>query len=83
MPPRIASITGNSTRRPPWNMGKIIGPKPPLRQGHVWSSRIRLQLEKRIRKLWLKNALRLGCSREDHVGCLLGDHHGRGIGIAR
>ena len=50
-----ASITGNSTRRPPWNKGKIIGPKPPLRQGHVWSIRTRLQLEKRIRDLALFN----------------------------
>ena len=48
-----ASITGNSTRRPPWNKGKIIGPKPPLRQGHVWSIRTRLQLKKRIRDLAL------------------------------
>ena len=28
-----ASITGKPARRPPWNKGKIIGPKPPLRQG--------------------------------------------------
>jgi hypothetical protein len=45
-----ASITANPARRPPWNKGKIIG-KPPLRQGHVWSIRTRLQLEKRIRDL--------------------------------
>ena len=50
-----ASITGNTTRRPPWNKGKIIGPKPPLRQGHVWSIRTRLQLQKRIRDLALFN----------------------------
>ena len=50
-----ASITGNSTRRPPWNKVKIIGPKPPLRQGHVWPIRTRLQLNKRIRDLALFN----------------------------
>ena len=50
-----ASIPGKPARRPPWNKGKIIGPKPPLRQGHVWSIRTRLQLEKRIRDLALFN----------------------------
>lgn len=50
-----ASITCNSTRRLPWNKGKIICPKPPLRQGHVWSIRTRLQPENRIRDLALFN----------------------------
>ena len=49
-----ASISGEPARRPPWNKGKIIGPKPALRQGHVWSIRKRLQLEKRIRDLALE-----------------------------
>ena len=50
-----ASFTGKSARRPPWNKGKLIGAKPPLRQGHVWSIRTRLQLERRIRDLALFN----------------------------
>ena len=25
--------------RPPWNKGKLIGAKPPLRPSHVWSIR--------------------------------------------
>jgi len=50
-----ASIPGKPVRRPPWNKDKIIGPKPPLRQGHVWSIRTRLQLEKRARDLALFN----------------------------
>jgi hypothetical protein len=25
--------------RMPWNKGKITGPKPPLRPGHVWALR--------------------------------------------
>jgi integrase len=33
--------------------GKLRGPKPPLRVGHVWSIRARLQLERRIRDLAL------------------------------
>lgn len=35
--------------------GKVIGPKPPLRPGHVWSIRARLQLVHRTRDLALFN----------------------------
>ena len=28
-----------SLRREPWNKGKLIGQKPPLRPKHVWSVR--------------------------------------------
>ena len=47
--------TGRPPRRPPWNKGKLIGAKPPLRQGHVWSIRTRLQLGRRTRDLALFN----------------------------
>jgi hypothetical protein len=47
------TATGKPTRRPPWNKGKLIGAKPPLRQGHVWSIRTRLQFERRSRDLAL------------------------------
>jgi hypothetical protein len=42
-------------RREPWNKGKLIGAKPPLRASHVWSIRTKLQLEKRARDLALFN----------------------------
>jgi integrase len=42
-------------RRRPWNKGKLIGAKPPLRPKHVWSIRTRLQLEDRKRDLALFN----------------------------
>jgi hypothetical protein len=35
--------------REPWNKGKLIGQKPPLRPKHVWSIRTRLQIEGRTR----------------------------------
>jgi integrase len=35
--------------------GKLTGPKPPLRPGHVWCIRARLQLERRTRDLVLFN----------------------------
>jgi integrase len=41
--------------RPAWNKGKLTGPKPPLRPGHVWLIRAKLQLEKRTRDLALFN----------------------------
>ena len=41
--------------RPAWNKGKIIGPRPPLRPGHVWSIRAKLHLERHLRDLALFN----------------------------
>jgi integrase len=43
------------TKQVPWNKGKIIGAKPPLRPKHVWSIRTKLQVEGRIRDLALFN----------------------------
>ena len=37
--------------RTPWNKGKLIGARPPLRPKHVWSIRTRLLLEGRVRDL--------------------------------
>ena len=45
----------NSEKRVPWNKGKIVGAKPPLRPKHVWSIRTKLQVEGRIRDLALFN----------------------------
>jgi integrase len=42
-------------RCPPWNKGKLIGPKPPLQPKHVWAIRTRLQLAGRTRDLALFN----------------------------
>src|SRR5215468_11183640 len=39
----------------PWNRGKLIGAKPPLRPKHVWSIRTKLQVDGRIRDLALFN----------------------------
>ena len=45
----------SSSRRVPWNKGKLAGAKPPLRPRHVWSIRTKLQLERRTRDLALFN----------------------------
>jgi integrase len=42
-------------KRIPWNKGKIVGAKPPLRPKHVWSIRSKLQVEGRARDLALFN----------------------------
>ena len=42
-------------QRVPWNKGKIIGAKPPLRPKHVWSIRTKLQVHGRFRDLALFN----------------------------
>ena len=39
----------------PWNKGKLIGQKPPLKLKDIWAIRIHLQLGKRIRDLAMFN----------------------------
>jgi integrase len=42
-------------KRTPWNKGKLIGAKPPLRQKHVWAIPTKLQIEQRTRDLAMFN----------------------------
>jgi integrase len=42
-------------REIPWNKGKLIGQKPPLKLKEIWAIRIRLQLDHRARELALFN----------------------------
>ena len=44
-----------SKRRGPWNKGKLVGQKPPLKLKEIWAIRIRLQLSKNLRGLALFN----------------------------
>jgi hypothetical protein len=39
----------------PWNKGKLLGQKPPLKLKEIWAIRIRLQLTHRSRELALFN----------------------------
>jgi len=45
----------NLLTREPWNKGKLVGQKAPLKLKEIWSIRIRLELSKRIRDLALFN----------------------------
>ena len=47
--------TPQASRREPWNKGKLIGAKPPLRPKHVWSIRTKLQIAGRTRDLAMFN----------------------------
>ncbi|MFO1414804.1 MAG: tyrosine-type recombinase/integrase [Burkholderiales bacterium] len=48
-------MDANSARltREPWNKGKLVGQKVPLRIRDIWAIRVRLQMEKRTRDLAL------------------------------
>jgi len=45
----------NSVHREPWNKGKIVGQKAPFKLKDIWSLRVRLQIESRVRELALFN----------------------------
>jgi integrase len=51
--------TAEANSRPqahgPWNRGKLVGPKPPLKLKEIWAIRIRLQVAQRLRDLALFN----------------------------
>ncbi len=47
--------SSTTTPHSPWNKGKIVGQKLPLKLQEIWQIRIRLQLAKKIRDLALFN----------------------------
>jgi integrase len=53
--PNIEDHISSTSRRAPWNKGKLIEARPPLRSKHVWSIRTRLLVEGRIRDLAMSN----------------------------
>ena len=48
-------IRSTSYRREPWNKGKLVGQKAPLKLKDIWAIRVRLQLGERARELALFN----------------------------
>jgi integrase len=47
----IMEYVASTVHKEPWNKGKIVGQKAPLRLKDIWAIRIRLQLGKRTREL--------------------------------
>ena len=43
------------SHREPWNKGKLVGQKAPLKLREIWAIRIRLQLARKVRDLALFN----------------------------
>ncbi|MFO1147563.1 MAG: tyrosine-type recombinase/integrase [Alsobacter sp.] len=43
------------SNRRPWNAGRVVGAKPPLKLQHIWALRTRLQIDRRIRDLAMFN----------------------------
>jgi len=50
-----AVVTPSVSAHPPWNKGRLIGAKPPLRPKHVWTIRTKLQVEHQTRDLAMFN----------------------------
>ena len=50
-----AHLVTPPAKRAPWNKGRLIGAKPPLRQKHVWAIRTMLQVERSKRDLAMFN----------------------------
>jgi hypothetical protein len=46
---------GQNSHQVPWNKGKLIGQKSPLKLKEIWAIRIRLQMAKNTRELALFN----------------------------
>jgi hypothetical protein len=72
------TIAGRSI---PWNKGKLLGQKPPLKLKELWAIRIRLQLDHRARELALFNLAidsKLGGCDRGRRGILRVSRHRRG-----
>lgn len=51
----MMDTTTTTNHREPWNKGKLVGQKAPLRPKDIWAIRVRLQMQHRIRELALFN----------------------------
>ncbi len=51
----MESIQSTAAVRQPWNKGKLVGQKAPLKLKEIWAIRVRLQLACRRRELALFN----------------------------
>jgi hypothetical protein len=48
-------VMASNLHREPWNKGKLIGQKPPLKPKDIWAIRIHLQNEHLVRDLAMFN----------------------------
>ena len=51
----METVALTTTTREPWNKGKLVGQKTPLKLKEIWAIRVRLQMARRCRELALFN----------------------------
>jgi integrase len=51
----MQNLATSDTNQVPWNRGKLIGQKPPLKRNEIWAIRTRLQIAGQTRNLALFN----------------------------
>jgi hypothetical protein len=51
----MEQLIGRASHRDPWNEGKLVGQRAPLKLKDIWAIRVRLQLSDRSRDLALFN----------------------------
>src|SRR3954470_17297759 len=51
----MAQLSGIGPSREPWNKGKLVGQKAPLKLRDIWAIRVRLQIADRVRDMALFN----------------------------
>jgi hypothetical protein len=49
----METVATQATPHTPWNKGKLVGQKAPLKLKEIWAIRVRLQLDHRARELAL------------------------------
>ncbi len=49
------SLLQHKPKKAPWNKGKLVGQKPPLKLKEIWAIRIRLQIDEKHRDLAMFN----------------------------
>ncbi len=49
------SLLQHKPKKAPWNKGKLVGQKPPLKLKEIWAIRVRLQIDEKHRDLALFN----------------------------
>lgn len=66
----MLALTVESGRRGPWNKGKLVGQKSPLKLKEIWAIRVRLELSDRKRELALFNlAIDSSCAAAISCNC--------------
>jgi hypothetical protein len=51
----MEQLSHSESQRIPWNKGKLVGQKAPLKLKDIWAIRVRLQIGRRTRDLALFN----------------------------